>query len=387
MSKLFPTYNRWELAIESGQRTKVTDQNGKEYLDFVSGIGVTSLGHCHPKVQAAVEEQLSKVWHVSNLFQIDGQEEAAQKLTSFSSGDVVMFCNSGAEANEAAIKLARKHTGRHKIITFDHSFHGRTMATLSATGQAKVKEGFGPQLETFVHVPYNDIEALKKELDDETAAVMVEAVQGEGGVNPADPGFLQKTEELCHQYGILLILDEVQTGIGRTGKAFSYQHYGISPDIITVAKGLGNGFPVGAMIGTQKLAETFGPGSHGTTFGGNPLAMSAANAVLDVVFNEAFLEEVAEKGDYLFNRLEQELSDLQIVETIRGKGLMVGIACNENVGETVTALREQGLLVLVAGPKVIRLLPPLIVTKEEIDHAVTLIANELKKKDQALLAK
>ncbi|HET7580698.1 MAG TPA: acetylornithine transaminase [Bacillales bacterium] len=387
MSRLFPTYNRWELAIESGRGTQVYDQNGKAYLDFVSGIGVTSLGHCHPKVKGAVQEQLDKVWHVSNLFQIDGQEEVSQKLTAFSSGDVVMFCNSGAEANEAAIKLARKHTGQHKIITFDHSFHGRTMATLSATGQAKVKEGFGPQLETFVHVPYNDVKALKEELDDETAAVMVEAVQGEGGVNPADPAFLKETEALCREQGVLLILDEVQAGIGRTGKAFGYQHYGISPDIITVAKGLGNGFPVGAVIGKQELAETFGPGSHGTTFGGNPLAMSAANAVLDVVFNEEFLKEIADKGDYLFSRLEEKLSGLQVVETIRCKGLMVGIACNENVGEAVTDLREQGLLVLVAGPKVIRLLPPLIVTKEEIDRAVTLIADELKKKDQALLAK
>jgi acetylornithine aminotransferase len=385
MSSLFPTYNRWDVEIESGRRTKVKDKNGKEYLDFVSGIGVTNLGHRHPKVQAALEEQLNKVWHTSNLFQIAGQEKVARKLVQHSSGDVVMFCNSGAEANEAAIKLARKHTGKTKIVTFEQSFHGRTYATMSATGQQKVKQGFGPPLETFVHVPYNDIEAVNEAVDDETAAVIVEAVQGEGGVNPADPQFLQEVEKICQAHGVLLIVDEVQTGIGRTGKSFAYQHDGISPDIVTVAKGLGNGFPVGAMIGKQELADTFGPGTHGTTFGGNPLAMAVASAVLDVVFDDDFLADVAEKGEYLLEKLQEQLADSPLVETVRGKGLMIGIACHEKVGEIVTALREQGLLVLVAGPKVIRLLPPLIVTKEEIDHAVALIVDEMKKKEIVLL--
>lgn len=379
MSALFPTYNRWELEIESGEGAKVKDNKGKEYLDFVAGIGVTSLGHRHPQVLAAVEEQLHKVWHVSNLFQIEKQEEVAHKLTAHSSGDVVMFCNSGAEANEAAIKLARKHTEKHKIITFEQSFHGRTFATMAATGQDKIQQGFGPMLETFEYVPYNDAEALEQAIDKETAAVMVEAVQGEGGVHPARPGFLKKVEELCQNHEVLLIVDEVQTGIGRTGKAFAYQHDGISPDIITAAKALGNGLPVGAMIGKQKLVDTFGPGSHGTTFGGNPLVMAAAGAVLDVVFDESFLSEIVEKGEYLFNELKGQLSDLSFVEEIRGKGLMIGIVCCENVAPIVAALRKQGLLVLVAGPNVIRLLPPLIVTKEEIDQAVSMIAKEIRK--------
>lgn len=386
MSSLFPTYNRWDVEIESGQGTKVKDNTGKEYLDFVSGIGVTNLGHCHPKVQTAIEEQLNKVWHTSNLFQIAGQEKVAEKLVQHSSGDVVMFCNSGAEANEAAIKLARKHTQKKKIVTFEQSFHGRTYATMSATAQEKVKQGFGPPLETFIHVPYNDIEALREAVDNETAAVMVEAVQGEGGVNPASPGFLQEIEKVCQAHDVLFIIDEVQTGIGRTGKVFAYQHDGISPDIITVAKGLGNGFPVGAMIGKQELADTFGPGTHGTTFGGNPLAMAAADAVLDVVFDEDFLVGVTKKGEYLLKKLQEELTDSPFVEQVRGKGLMIGIACHEEVGEIVTALREQGLLVLVAGPKVIRLLPPLIVTKEEIDHAVSLIVDQIKKTETAFFA-
>lgn len=382
MSVLFSTYNRWDVAIESAEGTKAWDTGGKEYLDFVAGIGVVSLGHRHPHVQAALEEQLNKVWHVSNLFQIEQQEKVAEKLTAHSSGDVVMFCNSGAEANEAAIKLARKHTGKYKIITFEQSFHGRTYATMSATGQHKVKQGYGPPLETFVHVPYNDIEALKQAVDNETAAVMMEVVQGEGGVNPANDAFLQQVEKECGKHGVLLIVDEIQTGIGRTGRAFAYQHCGISPDIITVAKGLGNGFPVGAIIGKKALADTFGPGSHGTTFGGNPLAMAAADAVLDVMFEDEFLAEVREKGEYLLRQLQLQLQDVTFVDEIRGKGLMLGISCRDEVASIVGSLRERGLLVLIAGPNVIRLLPPLIVTKEEIDRAVSLIADELRKKEK-----
>ncbi|HET7658153.1 MAG TPA: acetylornithine transaminase [Bacillales bacterium] len=383
MSHLFPNYKRWELEIDSGEGAKVMDKNGKEYLDFISGIGVTNLGHNHPRVKEAVQNQLNKVWHVSNLFEIDLQEKAAAKLTAHSSGDAVLFCNSGAEANEAAIKLARKHTQKYKIITFEKSFHGRTMATLAATGQEKVKLGFGPQLETFVHVPYNDIDALSAEIDKETAAVIIEIVQGEGGVNPGDAEFIKQVSSLCQQSGVLLIVDEVQTGIGRTGKAFAYQHHDISPDIITTAKGLGNGFPVGAMIGKGELAESFGPGTHGTTFGGNPLAMAAANAVLDIVFDDDFLNEVAGKGDYLLSRLKNELGNCSIVEKIRGKGLMIGIACNGEVADIIPALREKGLLILTAGPKVIRLLPPLIVTKDEIDEAVNLLSDEIRSKASA----
>lgn len=382
MSALFPTYSRWEIELASGSGMKVQDKSGKSYLDFTAGIGVTSLGHQPPKVKEAVEAQLGRIWHTSNLFQIQKQEEVAQKLTAYSTGDVVMFCNSGAEANEAALKLARKHTGKHQVITFQQSFHGRSFATMAATGQDKVSEGFGPELPTFIHVPYNDREAFAEAIGEGTAAVMLEVIQGEGGVRPASPEFLQSVADLCHTYGALLIIDEVQTGIGRTGQAFAYKHYGITPDIITSAKGLGNGFPVGAMIGKQELAETFGPGSHGTTFGGNPLAMAAAGAVLDVVFTDDFLSGVTENGGYLFDQLQDALSDCSFVKKIRGKGLMAGIACHGPVSSIVTALRKQGLLVLTAGSHVIRLLPPLIVTKEDIDQAVQMIKAAMK--DSAL---
>src|SRR5690625_3505852 len=286
MSALFPTYKRFNVSVASAEGTTITDVTGKQYLDFGSGISVCNLGHRHPAVQQAVSEQLDKYWHVSNLYEIPLQEKVAQHLTDNSIGDYVFFCNSGAEANEAAIKLARKATGKTKIITFNQSFHGRTYATMSATGQQKIQQGFGPLLETFTYVPYNDLAAFQQALDDNTAAVMLEVIQGEGGVVVSDPEFLQAVAELCEENDVLLMIDEIQTGIGRTGKAFAYEHYGISPDVITLAKGLGNGLPVGAMIAKEKYRDVFGPGSHGTTFGGNPLAMAAAKAVLQTVFQQ-----------------------------------------------------------------------------------------------------
>ena len=385
MDALFPTYNRWDLAVKSAKGTKIIDQNNKEYLDFVSGIGVCNLGHRHPEVQNAVESQLNKVWHVSNLFQIDLQQEVAQLLVDYSDGDAVFFCNSGAEANEAALKLARKYTKKSKVITFKQSFHGRTFATMTATGQAKIHDGFGPLLHEFVYLPFNDISRLEEEIDDSVAAVMVEVIQGEGGVVPANVEFLKKAEELCGKSAALLILDEVQTGIGRTGKPFAYQHYGISPDIITVAKGLGSGFPVGAMIGKEYLKESFGPGSHGTTFGGNPLASAAAKATLEIIFQDTFLQDVTEKGDYLLGKLNKISSDVEWIEEVRGKGLMVGIVCNQDITYLLKPLREQGLLALVAGPKVIRLLPPLTVTKEEIDQGLEILEKILKENSVARL--
>lgn len=377
MEALFPTYARWDLEITEAQGTKVIDQNGKEYLDFISGIAVCNLGHRPPKVQNAIESQLNKVWHVSNLFQSSLQEDVAKLLAEHSSGDYVFFCNSGAEANEAAIKLARKHTKRSKIITFEQSFHGRTFATMSATGQEKIHSGFGPLLKEFVYLPYNNEAAIEKEMDDQVAAIMLEVIQGEGGVNPGEQAFLKKCEELCEKFGALLIIDEVQTGIGRTGKPFAYQHYNLSPHIVTVAKGLGSGFPVGAMIGKNGLDDTFHAGVHGSTFGGNPLAMAAAKATIEEIFEETFLQEVIEKGDYLVQQLSENLVEIPTVQVIRGKGLMVGIQCNQEVGGFVTELRQQGLLVLVAGPNVIRLLPPLTVSKDEIDTAIKRIKNVL----------
>ncbi|MFP3124424.1 acetylornithine transaminase [Ectobacillus funiculus] len=377
-SALFPNYKRWELEIVEGKGTKVIDANGTEYLDFVSGIAVCNLGHCHPAVVEAVQAQLQKLWHVSNLFENSLQEEVASLLVANSDGQRVFFCNSGAEANEAAIKLARKHTGKSRILTFHQSFHGRTFATMTATGQEKIHSGFGPLLPTFSYLPFNDAAALEQAMDHEVAAIMVEAVQGEGGVTPAQTEFLQAAEKLCKQYGALLIIDEVQTGIGRTGKAFAYQHYGISPDIITVAKGLGNGIPVGALIGKEELADTFSAGTHGTTFGGNMIAMSAAKAVLENVMQPEFLESVTEKEAY-FMELLQDVTSLPVVKEVRGKGLMIGIECNTEAAPFVTELQKKGLLVLVAGPNVVRLLPPLTVTKEELETAASAIKEVLGK--------
>ena len=370
---LFPTYNRFELEVKRAEGTIVEDIHGKKYLDFTSGIGVCNLGHRHPKVQKAMEEQLNQYWHVSNLYKQPIQQDVAKLITENSPGDAVFFCNSGAEANEAAIKLARKATGKEKIITFEQSFHGRTFATMTATGQEKVRTGFGALLPTFAYATYNDIDSVKALLDEDTAAVMLEVVQGEGGIRPADKSFIDELAQLCRDNDILLIVDEIQTGIGRTGKKFGFEHYDIEPDIFTLAKGLGNGIPVGAMVAKEKLADAFGPGTHGSTFGGNPLAMAAAKAVLSIVFAEEFLQEVSEKAAYLAEQLNAEIKPLPFVKEIRQKGLMVGIECEDKVGELVPQLLEKGLMVLVAGEKVIRLLPPLTVTEDEITVAINQI--------------
>lgn len=375
---LFPTYNRFNLAVSQAKGTIVEDVNGKKYLDFGTGIGVCNLGHRHSKVQKSVEKQLNEYWHVSNLYHNPIQEEVAKAITDNSVGNNVFFCNSGAEANEAAIKLARKVTGKEKIITFNQSFHGRTFATMAATGQEKVRTGFGPMLQSFAYATYNDIASIKDVIDDETAAVMLEVVQGEGGVIPAEETFITELALLCKAENILLIVDEIQTGIGRTGKKFGYEHYGIEPDIFTLAKGLGNGLPVGAMVAKSKYAEAFGPGAHGSTFGGNPLAMAAAKAVLATVFDEAFLQTVTDKADYLASKLTSEIQSLSFVKEIRQKGMMVGIECIEPVSPLVQQLLEKGLIVLNAGENVIRLLPPLTATKAEIDQAISLLKETIE---------
>jgi len=378
---LFNTYNRFNLSVAEAEGSKVTDMNGKTYLDFGAGIGVNNLGHRHPTVQEAVQGQLDKYWHVSNLYHVPLQEDVAETLVKNSAGDYVFFCNSGAEANEAAIKLARKATGKSKIITCKQSFHGRTMATMSATGQEKIQTGFGPLLPSFEYVPFNDIQAVNNAIDTDTGAVMLEVIQGEGGVIVGDTTFLKEVEQLCKDHDLLFIIDEIQTGIGRTAKPFGYQHYGISPDVITVAKGLGNGLPVGAMIAKARYYDILGPGSHGTTFGGNPLAMAAAKAVLGIVFQDEFMKAVEDKAVYLREQLHLKLGQLPFVSEIRGKGFMIGIECKEDVSSTISALIDKGLLVLNAGPNVIRLLPPLIVTEKEIDIAVELIAETIQNKE------
>ena len=384
-SHLFQTYGRRTIDFVKGNGAKVIDKSGEQYLDFTSGIGVCNLGHCHPKVVKAVEKQLRNIWHISNLFTNSLQEEVASLLTEETALDHVFFCNSGAEANEAALKLARKHTGKSLVVTCEQSFHGRTFGTMSATGQDKVKEGFGPLLPSFLHIPFNDIRALEEVMNEEVAAVMVEVIQGEGGVILADPSFLKEIEKLCNEYNALFIIDEVQTGIGRTGTLFAYEQMGIVPDIVTIAKALGNGIPVGAMIGRKELGSSFTAGSHGSTFGGNYIAMTAAKEVLQFIKEQSFFKEVQEKGEYVLKKLQEELRHVECVQNIRGKGLMIGIECKHEVANVIEQLEKSGLLVLKAGPNVIRLLPPLIVTNEELEQAVYMIKKVVCTKNASII--
>jgi acetylornithine/N-succinyldiaminopimelate aminotransferase len=378
MSNLFPVYQRWEIQPAEANGSTIIDKNGKEYLDFTSGIGVCNLGHRPEAVEAAVKEQLGNFWHVSNLFEQSGQEKAASLLCEYAGMDRAYFANSGAEANEAAIKLARKATGKTKIITFLNSFHGRTFAAMSATGQEKIKHGYGPMLETFVYVPFNDIDAVKKSADGETAAVMLEMVQGEGGIHIADKAFVSELAAFCKEKGILLIIDEIQTGIGRTAKPFAYMHFDIQPDIITSAKGLGSGLPIGAMLGKEHLAEAFGPGSHGSTFGGNPIAIAAASATLAAVMNDGFSTELEQLSESFKSVLLDILTDIPGVKDIRIFGMMAGIELATEANPVLQELREKGLIALPAGTHVIRLLPPLTCTMDQIEKAAGIIAETLQ---------
>ncbi|AMM92127.1 acetylornithine aminotransferase [Peribacillus simplex] len=373
MSSLFPTYARWNIEPRKASGMKITSTTGKEYLDFTSGIGVLNLGHCHELVKMAVTKQLNEYWHVSNMFQSSIQERTAQMLADASGLSQVFFANSGAEANEAAIKLARKATGKSKIVTCLQSFHGRTFATMAATGQEKIKTGFGPMLASFEYVPFNDNDAMTAAIDENTAAVMIEIVQGEGGIHVVQQSYLDAIQTQCQEHGALLIIDEIQTGIGRTGKPFAFQHFNIQPDIITSAKGLGNGLPIGAMIGKERLSDFFNPGSHGSTFGGNPISVAAAESVLKEIFQSGFLKETVKKAEYLESELAKALKESEEVKEIRGLGLMVGIECKQDVQGFLMELQEEGLLVLSAGPKVLRLLPSLTVTESEIDMAISKI--------------
>ncbi|MBB3114234.1 acetylornithine aminotransferase [Paenibacillus phyllosphaerae] len=379
-SPLFPTYARYPIALVKGEGSWLWDDQGNKYLDFMCGIAVTNLGHAPVVIKEALKKQLDELWHVSNLYHIPNQEAAARLLTENSCADRVFFSNSGAEANEAAIKLARRYqqkiadNGRYEIITFNKSFHGRTLATLTATGQDKVKEGFLPLPEGFRHVELHDVQALEAAITDKTAAIMLELVLAEGGVHPVDPGFVQHIVTLCKQHGLLLIIDEIQTGMGRTGKLFAYEHYGIEPDIFTLAKGLGSGFPVGAMLAKEYLAEAFSAGSHGSTFGGTPIATAVVKATVEAIAGGKLFDRAAEAGDYLRAQLQDKIGANPFVTDIRGKGLIVGIECTEPVGQLVIEAQKRGLLVVTAGPNVIRLLPNLLVSHEEIDQAVAIIS-------------
>ncbi|MBC8207357.1 MAG: aspartate aminotransferase family protein [Kiritimatiellales bacterium] len=373
---LIPTYAP-QLALVKGSGTKVWDAEGNEYLDFLAGIAVLNVGHCHPNVVKAIQDQAATLMHVSNLYYNEKQPQLAKALAEKAGGGKCFFCNSGAEANEGLIKLARlwgSDKGKFKVITMKNSFHGRTLATLTATGQEKVQKGFAPLPEGFAYAEFNNLDSVKAAITEQTAAVLVEAVQGEGGIIPADPEFISGLRALCDEKDILLMFDEVQAGVGRTGKWFSFQHYDVQPDAFSLAKGLGNGFPIGALVAAPKLANIFQPGHHATTFGGTPLACAAALAVLETIEQEKLLENAAAMGELLLNKLQAIAEQYDWIEGARGCGLMVGLVLNDSALPLQKKLQEKGLLTLATAVRVLRMLPPLTVTTEEIEQAVAWIA-------------
>mgnify|MGYP000904265858 CR=1 FL=1 len=377
------TYGRLPLAIVKGKGAYVWDADGKEYLDFVSGIAVNNVGHCHPKVVEAVANQAETLFHCSNLYWIEPQVKLAKILVENSVFDKVFFCNSGAEANESAIKLARKYAkkqwgeDKYEIITMKQSFHGRTLATLTATGQEKFHKGFAPLPPGFTYAPFNDLEALKRAVGSHTCAVMLEPVQGEGGVLPGEDAFIKGVRKLCDENNLLFIVDEVQCGLGRTGKLFAYQHYEVEPDIMTLAKALGGGAPIGAMLAKDHVAEGFQPGDHASTFGGNPLVTAAGVAALTVILEEDLVHNAATMGEYLSCKLEGLKHKFDFIKEIRGKGLLLGMECEKEVAGIVSACLEKGLLLISAGPKVLRFLPPLNITFQQVDQAVEILEEVL----------
>ena len=376
-SPLLPTYARADVAFEKGEGVWLVTREGERYLDFGAGVAVNALGHAHPHLVEALTAQAQKVWHVSNLYRIPEGERLAQRLVDNTFADVVFFSNSGAEALEASIKMARRYHAargqpeRFRIVTFEGAFHGRTLATIAAGGQKKYLEGFGPKVEGFDQVPFADDKALEAAIGPETGAILIEPVQGEGGVRAVPPERLRRLRRLCDERGLLLVLDEVQTGVGRTGKLFAHQWSGITPDIMAIAKGIGGGFPMGACLATAEAASGITVGSHGTTFGGNPLAMAVGNAVLDVVLAPGFLDRVARMSLLLKQRLA-ELKDRHpaIITEIRGEGLMLGLRLNVPNADFVNAALEQKLLTIAAGDNVARLLPPLVVDETDIAEAL-----------------
>ena len=383
---LYETYLRAPLRFTRGEGVWLFDEKGERYLDFAAGVAVTSLGHAHPHLVAALKDQADKVWHLSNLYEVPGQESLGRRLTEATFADKVFFTNSGAEALECAIKTARRyhfakgHPGKFHIITFDGAFHGRTIATIAAGGQEKYIEGFGPKAPGFLKVPFGDIAAVKDAITEETAAILIEPVQGEGGIRPVPKEFLQELRGLCDEYGLLLILDEVQSGVGRTGRLFAHEWSGVTPDIMAVAKGIGGGFPMGACLATGEAASGMAAGTHGSTYGGNPLAMAVGNAVLDVVLEEGFLEHVRDVA-LVFRQGLAALKDRfpEIIEDVRGEGLMLGIKSKIPVAELLAAVRAEKLLGVPAGDNVLRLLPPLTVTAEEAREGLARIERAAEK--------
>ncbi len=377
IASVLPTYNRASVSFVRGEGCRVFTESGEAYLDFGAGVAVTSCGHAHPHLVKALTDQALKIWHTSNIYQMPGQQRLADKLIELTFADTVFFCNSGAEALECSIKMARKfHSSegrpeRSTIITFEGAFHGRTLATIAAGGQEKYLEGFGPRSPGFVQVPFGNHDALKAAIGDDTAGILIEPVQGEGGIRPVPHQCMKGLRALCDEHGILLLLDEVQCGVGRTGKLFAHEWAGITPDIMAVAKGIGGGFPLGACLATERAAKGMTAGTHGSTFGGNPLATAVGAAVMDIVTADGFLDQVQKSALLLkqkLARLADEHGD--VIEEIRGEGLMVGIKCKvPNTAFQAAALSEK-LLIIGAGDNVVRLLPPLVVTAQDIDEAV-----------------
>jgi acetylornithine/N-succinyldiaminopimelate aminotransferase len=379
-SHLLPTYSRVDLAFERGEGVWLIATNGERYLDFTSGVAVNALGHAHPHLVQALTEQAQKLWHVSNLYRIPEGEKLADRLCAATFADTVFFQNSGAEAIECAIKMARKYQSasgkpeRTRIVTFEGAFHGRTLAALAATGNKKYLDGFGPPMPGFDQVPFNNLDAVKKAIGPETAAILIEPVMGEGGVRVVPPEFLRALRKLCDDNGLLLIFDEIQTGIGRTGDLFAYQHTGVTPDIMTIAKALGGGFPVGACLATTEASKGMTAGTHGSTFGGNPLAMAVGNAVMDVVTAKGFLDNVKNSA-LLFRQKLAELKDRHssVLAEVRGDGLLMGLRMVPPAAEMVDELRAEKMITVAAGDNVVRLLPPLIISEAEIAEAVARI--------------
>jgi acetylornithine/N-succinyldiaminopimelate aminotransferase len=373
------TYRRVPIALVKGEGARLWDANGKEYLDFVAGIAVCNLGHSHPAVVKAIKKQVKNLTHVSNLYYTQPQGEVAELLTKYSFADKVFFCNSGAEANEAAIKLARKYahenlgTDKFELITMKDSFHGRTMATITATGQEKFQFGFTPLLDGFKYAPFNDPAALETAITPKTCGIMLEPIQGEGGVIIPDPQYLACVRDICNRHKILMIVDEVQTGIGRTGKLFAYEYSGLKPDIMTLAKALGNGFPVGAMLATDEVARAFVPGNHASTFGGNPLAMAAAKATLETILDEGVLDHCREMGGYFLTRLQALKAKHKIISDVRGRGLMLACVLTVEGTDIVRTCQERGLLINCTGGKTLRFVPPLIISPKDIDMAISIL--------------
>ncbi len=376
---------RQSIVIDRGLGSRVWDSDGKQYLDLLGGIATCALGHCHPEVGSALKAQIDKLWHVSNVFYTQPQIDLAQKLTAESGLDRAFFCNSGAEANEAVLKLARKaqkdrgQPDRFEVITFLNSFHGRTLATVTATGQPKYQKGFEPLPAGFSHVPYGDLEAVKKAISPKTAAILVEPIQGEGGVHSAPEGFLRALRTLCDEQGLLLLVDEIQTGMGRTGKFFAYQHEGIRPDAVTLAKALGNGIPIGAMLCREEWAKSLTPGTHGSTFGGNPLAAAAANVVTDLVRDPKMLAAVSAKGDLFLRKLgELKAKHPQKISAVRGRGLLIGLELTTEAGPSVAKARDLGMLCNLAGDRTLRFAPAFTITEAEIEEGVRILDTVLQ---------